>query len=122
MESHTHRQTGWWSGNGIEVAYIDDDLHRLSERQRLVLYTEGAQRLSKSAWAEFVKHARQSQCDYIDFFTTEPELDAVWRSLGALNVFERPVIVKGLPDSVNQFTFHAWDRENWTHRAMGSLQ
>jgi hypothetical protein len=109
-----------WSGVGLEVTYVDDIL-TTGERRRRVLFTAGNRRGYASQWESFVKAAGAAGCVYAELFTTERELDVVWMKLGALRIHEPPVLVAGIPTTVNNVLLHGCDRENWTYLASGPL-
>jgi len=112
------RVPGAWKKAGLEVVFIDDQLPSIGLRRR-ILFTDGDERFSQGAWKSFVQDSRKAGCIYVELFTTDVQLDAVWAALGAHACPEAPVLIHGNRNSISRLALHGWDRENWTFLADG---
>lgn len=103
-----------WEADGLRVVFCDDQLPS-GETRRRILFTHGSAKDEPGQWRAFVTAARQAGCCYLELFTTDRALCAVWQSLGALPYPDAPVVCHGpLPATLQ---LHGWDRENWTFLA-----
>jgi GT2 family glycosyltransferase len=115
------RKVAIWARGGLEVVSIDDQVPSAGVRRR-VLYTSGTQQYSHTAWKAFMRDAREAGCIYVEFFTTDPQLDTAWTLLGACPCADAPVLVHGEPSLTTNILLHGWDRENWTFLADRSAE
>jgi hypothetical protein len=100
------------SGDEAEIAFMDDRFPNGDLRRR-VLYSSGRGRFSLPNWQRFCDASRDAGCVYLELFTTERGLDAVWASLGATPYPDAPILTRGkLPCS--DLVLHGWDLEQWT--------
>jgi GT2 family glycosyltransferase len=109
------RHYGAWQSEGLEVLYFDDELPESGRRR--ILFTSGPGQYSEKTWRRFAEESSKADCRYMELFTTDVALDAVWEALGAYSHAEPPVLVHvevklGMP-----IILHGWDRENWTFLA-----
>ncbi len=98
---------------GELIAHYALDTLRSGERRALILRTTVAG--SPAHWRALVARMRELGAIYIDGFTTDTALDAVWARLGAQIVPEPPVLVRGLRAEIPRI--HGGDRENFTFLA-----
>ncbi len=110
------RHYGAWRNGSLEVLFFDDELPAIGRRRR-ILFTAGAGQSSLKFWNSFVHDSKEAGCTYLELFTTDVRLDAVWAALGACNQPEPPVLIHGEADSATPLILHGWDRENWTFLA-----
>jgi hypothetical protein len=113
------RTGGTWRGEGLEVLYVDDWLSSSGFRRR-ILFTDGPEEFSAVAWKAFFRKTRDTDCLYVEQFTTNRRLDTVWAACGAWRYPDPPVLLHGHPDLIDRLLLYGCDRENWTYLAGGS--
>jgi len=117
VSSSYQREFGQWHDQGCLIKYFDEILKN-GERRRSVLYISGENCEKQTAWEAFLQVSQASKQDYIEIFTTNRKLDQLLYGLGALQIHEPPIVVRGLYKAGDN-VIQAWDRENWTFLADG---
>ena len=119
IPEYQRERTAEWQSDTLRV-FFADDINPLGERQRLVAYFEGEGSRDAAQWRQFIENARASQCDTIDFFTTDPLVDRALKLAGAMPQPDPPVLVNGLGEDVKHLYLQGWDKESWLNRSMYS--
>ncbi|MCF7822765.1 MAG: hypothetical protein K9N35_01190 [Candidatus Marinimicrobia bacterium] len=112
---HFKRNYDEWHGKSVCIKYFDETLEN-GERRRSVLFFSGSDLVDRELWMAFIQDTRLLKLDYIELFTSNQKLDALFQQLGAWLIYEPPILVKGLDQRI-RVNIQAWDRENWTYLA-----
>jgi GNAT superfamily N-acetyltransferase len=108
------REIGEWNKGKNVIKYFDEQLEN-GERRRSLLFIDGENILDTDVWGSFIDDAKKEHQDYIEVFTTNRELDELFHTLGAWNIFEAPIIVRGFNSKLVNIELQPWDRENWSN-------
>ena len=119
VRGNVSRTGGTWRGQGLEVVYVDDWLSPSGFRRR-ILFTAGPDQFSPASWKAFFRETRDTDCLYIEQFTTHRRLDTVWAGCGAWRYPDPPVLLYSRPDLIDKLLLYGCDRENWTYLADSS--